>query len=141
MEKNFFKFDNAVDFHFYFMNIVMLIRERYEEEGYDCYCDKYRNCCCFPLVKRCFRQRRPRFCTMCKLQSFCYKENAIDNMSVREFLDRNSEDSQKLNELAKLLWPFFKKIFLQTDGASNFLMTSIAGALDTGTLLRLHHCL
>ena len=32
-------------------------------------------------------------------------------MCVREFLDRNSENSLKLGELETLLWPFFKKIF------------------------------
>ena len=93
------------------MNIVMLIREKYEEGDLYCYCDRYRKCCPYTLVKRYFRQRRPRFCTMCKLQSFCYKKSAVENMSVKEFLDRNSENGQKLNQLAKLIWPFFKKIF------------------------------
>ena len=74
MKKFFFKFDNADEFHFELMNIVMLIRERYEGGDYNCYCDRYQNCCCYPLVKRSFRQRRPRFCTMCKIQSFCYKK-------------------------------------------------------------------
>ena len=35
----------------------------------------------------------------------------MDNMCVLEFLDRHSENKQKLNQLAKLIWPCFKKIF------------------------------
>ena len=110
-EKKFFKFDNVVEFHFALMNIVMLVREKYEEGGCYCFCDSYRECCCFPLIKCFFRQRRPRFCTLCKMQTFFYKKDAIDRMCVLEFLDRHSEDELKINQLAKLIWPFIRKIY------------------------------
>ena len=109
--KKFFKFDNVINFHFTLMNITMLIREKYEQGGYHCYCHTYRKCCCNPLVRPFLKHRRPRLCALCKLQSFCYQKDAIDGMCVLEFLDRNSENSQKLNQLAKLFWPFFRKIF------------------------------
>ena len=33
-------------------------------------------------------------------------------MCVKEFLERNSENKAKLNELAELIWPFLKNIYL-----------------------------
>ena len=45
------------------------------------------------------------------MQAFFYKRDAIDNMSVMEFLDRNRSDKVKLNQLAKLIWPFIRKIY------------------------------
>ena len=38
LEKTFFKIDDVVALHYFLMNIVMLIREKYEDEGYYCYC-------------------------------------------------------------------------------------------------------
>ena len=111
LKKKFFKFEDVVEFHYELMNIVMLVREKHQEGGWFCHCDKYRHCCLWPLVRRCFRQRRPRFCALRKMQTFCYKRNAVDNMSVLEFLDRHSENRQKLNQLVKLMWPFIRKIF------------------------------
>ena len=70
LKKKFFEFDDVEEFHYELMNIVMLVREKHEEGGFYCYCDKYRGCCLFPLIKRCFRQRRLRFCALCKLQTF-----------------------------------------------------------------------
>ena len=52
------------------------------------------------------RQRRPVFCALCKLQRFCCKKDAIGSMCVKEFLERNSENKAKLNELAEVIWPF-----------------------------------
>ena len=91
----------------------MLVTEKYEEGDYYCFCDHecYHECCCFPLIKCFFRQRRTRFCTVCKMQSFLYKKDAIDGMCVLEFLDRHSEHIVKLNKLAKLIWPFIRKIY------------------------------
>ena len=111
LKKNFFKIDDVAEFHFSLRNLVMLSREKHEEGGYYCFCDGYRQCCCFPLIKPCFRQRKPRFCTMCKMQSFFYKRNALDEISVMEFLERNIEDAVKLNQLAKLIWTFIRKIY------------------------------
>ena len=59
----------------------------------------------------CFRNRRKRFCALCKLQILFYKNNAFDNMSAREFLDRNSENMQKLNQFSTTIWPYFKKMY------------------------------
>ena len=111
LKKNFFKIDNVAEFHFSLRNLVMLSIEKHEEGGNDCFCNGYHQCCCFPLIKPCFRQRSPRFCAMCKMQSFFYKRNAIDDISVMEFLERNIEDALKLNQLAKLIWPFIRKIY------------------------------
>ena len=50
------------------------------------------------------------------MQCFLYKKDAIDGMCVLEFLDGHSEDMVKLNKLAKLIWPFIRKIyFLRRD--------------------------
>ena len=50
------------------------------------------------------------------MQTFFYKKDAIDGLCVLEFLDRHSEDKVKLNQLAKLIWPFIRKInFLRRD--------------------------
>ena len=112
LKKKLFSFEDVVRFHFTLMNVVILIREKYEEVGYDCYCNIYRGCCFYyPCLRLLFKKRRSRFCTMCKFQSFCYKKDAIEGMCVLEFLDRNSENDKKLRELAKLIWPFFKKIY------------------------------
>ena len=74
MKKSFFKFDNVNDYHFLLMNIVMLITEKYNEGDYYCYCNRYLNHCCFPLIKCFLRKRRPLLRSMCKLQSFCVKK-------------------------------------------------------------------
>ena len=34
----------------------------------------------------------------------------IDNMSAREFFQRNCDNAVKLKEFAELIWPFFKKL-------------------------------
>ena len=116
LKKNFLKNDDVAEFHFSLRNLVMLSIEKHEEGGCYYFCDSYRDCCCFPLIKCCFRQRRSRFCTMCKMQSFFYKRNAIDGISVMEFLERNIEDAVKPNQLAKLIWPFIWRIyFLQRE--------------------------
>ena len=50
------------------------------------------------------------------MQSFFYKRDAVENMSVMEFLDRNSSDKKKLKQLAELIWLFIRKIyFLRRD--------------------------
>ena len=105
LKKNFLKNDDVAEFHFSLRNLVMLCREKHGEGGFYCFCDSYHDCCC------CFRQRRPRVCTMGKMKSFFYKRNAIDVMSVVEFLERNIEDAAKLNQLAKLIWPFIQRIY------------------------------
>ena len=112
LKKKLFSFEDVVKFHFTLMSIVMLIRGKYEEGGYDCYCNTYRGCCCYyPCLRLLFKKRRQRFCTMCKFQSFCYKKDAIDGMCVLESLDRNSENAKKLRDLVKLIWPLIEKIY------------------------------
>ena len=104
LKKKFFKIEDVVEFDFFtLMNIVMLITEKHEEDSYYCYCNIYHDCCLYPIVRHFFRQRKPRFCALCKLQSFCYKKDAIEGMCVKEFLDRNSENKAKLNKLAELI--------------------------------------
>ena len=62
LKKKLFSFEDVVKFHFTLMNIVTLIREKYEEGGYDCYCNTYRDCCCYyPCLRLLFKERRPRF--------------------------------------------------------------------------------
>ena len=78
-----FSFEDVVKFHVTLINIIMLIREKYEEGGYDCYCNTYRDCCSYyPCLRLLFKKRRPRFCTICKFQSFCYKKDVIEGMCV-----------------------------------------------------------
>ena len=110
LKKKFFKFENVVEFDFTLMNIFMLMKEKYESYSCYCYCDKYKDCCCYPLFKMLFRERL--LCSMCRLQSFYFSKNAVDGMCVNEFLDIYSNNFQKLKQLAEVMWPFFKKVFI-----------------------------
>ena len=110
LKKKLFNFNDVVELHFTLMNIAMLVREKYEEGGYHCFCDSCYNCCCLSFIKCCFK-KRSGYCTLCKIQSFFYKRDAVENMSVMEFLDRNSSDKKKLKQLPELIWPFIRKIY------------------------------
>ena len=129
----FFKFENVVEFHFTLMNIFMLMKEKYESYNYYCYCNKYKNCCCYPLFKMLFRERF--LCSMCRLQSFCFSKNAIDGMYVNEFLDRYSNSSQKHKQLAEVMWQFFKKVFIADRNCLEFFDDNITGLIRTGPTL------
>ena len=109
LKNNLCSFEDVAELHFTLMNIVMLIRKKYEEGGYPCYCDSYRSsCCCYPCLRLFFlKKSRPPFPTICKFQSFCYKKDATEGTCVLEFLDRNSGNAKKLRELAKLIWKIY----------------------------------
>ena len=50
---------------------------------------------------------------MCSFCSKLFEPKLIDNMSAREFLQRNCDDAAKLKEFAELIWRFFlKDVFL-----------------------------
>ena len=51
LKKKFFKIEDVMEFHFTLTNIIMLITEKYEEGGYYCYCDTYRDCCLYPIIR------------------------------------------------------------------------------------------
>ena len=134
LKKKFFKFENVVEFDFTLMNIFMLMKEKYESYSYFCYCDKYKNCCCYPLFKMLFRERL--LCSMCRLQSFYFSKNAIDGMCVNEFLDiyvvkifKNS------NSWLRLCGHFLKKFLLRTESVLNSLTMNITGSIRIGTTL------
>ena len=81
-KKKFLKFDNINDFHYELTNIVYLGREC--DVGWYCYCD-YRFCCFIKKKKY--------------LYSFCsklFERKLIDNMSAREYLQRNYDNEFKL---------------------------------------------
>ena len=75
LKKIFFKFDNVKEFHFELMNIVMLIREKYVEGDHYCYCDRYRKCCLFPLVKRCLTAEDRGFVLCANYRDFVTKKS------------------------------------------------------------------
>ena len=58
LKNNLCSFEDVAELHFTLMNIVMLIRKKYEEGGYPCYCDSYRSsCCCYPCLRLFFKKK------------------------------------------------------------------------------------
>ena len=98
LRNNFLKFDTVKELHHELTNIVYLGRE-YDVSWY-CFCYK-RVCCCF------FKKK----CTLCLFCSILFKHDLSDNMSAREFLQRNVDNEQKLRQFANLIWPYFKQMF------------------------------
>ena len=78
----------------------MLSREKHEEGGYYCFCDGYRQCCCYALIKPCFRQRRRRFYTMCKMQENSLRRECLelfDDEYVWTHRDWNTFETSRLS--------------------------------------------
>ena len=50
-------------------------------------------------------------CYLCSSCSKLFEPKLIDNMSAREFLQRNYNNEVKLRQFAELIWPFSKKMF------------------------------
>ena len=69
--------------------------------------------------------------------TFC-KSDAFDDMSAREFLDRNSENMQKRNQFSATIWPYFFKnvFFFSTATVLISLMTFMFGNIVTGICLK-----
>ena len=86
----------------------MVIREKHSQGEWYCFCDKYRKYgligCLFPS---CIRRY-----ALCRLRHFLYKRKAIDNMYAAEFLQRYSQNSDKLKQFAAAIWQCFKECFL-----------------------------
>ena len=108
LKKDFFNVKNVIEFHFKLTNWLMVIREKHSQGEWYCFCDKYRKYgllgCLFPS---CIRRY-----ALCRLRHFLYKRKAIDNMYAAEFLQRYSQNSDKLKQFAAAIWQCFKECFL-----------------------------
>ena len=108
LKKDFFNVKNVIEFHFKLTNWLMVIREKHSQGEWYCFCDKYRKYgligCLFPS---CIRRY-----ALCRLRHFLYKRKAIDNMYAAEFLQRYSQNSDKLKQSAAAIWQCFKECFL-----------------------------
>ena len=108
LKKDFFNVKNVIEFHFKLTNWLMVIREKHSQGEWYCFCDKYRKYgligCLFPS---CIRRD-----ALCRLRHFLYKRKAIDNMYAAEFLQRYSQNSDKLKQFAAAIWQCFKECFL-----------------------------
>ena len=108
LKKDFFNVKNVIEFHFKLTNWLMVIREKYSQGEWYCFCDKYRKYgligCLFPS---CIRRY-----ALCRLRHFLYKRKAIDNMYAAEFPQRYSQNSDKLKQFAAAIWQCFKECFL-----------------------------
>ena len=45
--------------------------------------------------------------TLCSFYEILFKHDLIDNMSARDFLQRNMDNGKKLEQFLDLIWPFF----------------------------------
>ena len=108
LKKDFFNVKNVIEFHFKLTNWLMVIREKHSQGEWYCFCDKYRKYgllgCLFPS---CIRRY-----ALCRLRHFLYKRKAIINMYAAEFLQRYSQNSDKLKQFAAAIWQCFKECFL-----------------------------
>ena len=108
LKKDFFNVKNVIEFHFKLTNWLMVIREKHSQGQWYWFCDKYRKYgllgCLFPS---CIRRY-----ALCRLRHFLYKRKAIDNMYAAEFLQRYSQNSDKLKQFAAAIWQCFKECFL-----------------------------
>ena len=57
---------------------------------------------------------------MCSFCSKLFERKLIDNMSAREFSQRNCDDAAKLKEFAELIWRFFQKMFFYIRNSLEF---------------------
>ena len=96
--KNFLKFDTVEKLHHELTNIVYLGREC--DQSWYCFCDQR-------MFLFYFKK-----CTLCSFCEILFKHDLIDNMSAREFLQRNMDNGKKLEQFVDLIWPFFKKMSL-----------------------------
>ena len=93
------KFDTVEKLHRELTNIVYLKREG--DQSWYCFCDQ--------RMSFCFIKRKCTLCSFCKI---LFKHDLIDNMSAREFLQRNMDDGKKPKQFFDLIWPFFLKMSL-----------------------------
>ena len=107
LKKNFIKFDNVEKLHFELSNIVNLSANT--DHIFYFYCPE--------LLRCCFIKRK---CTLCSFCSLFFTNNAIEDISIEEFLLRNRKNETELLKLVDLFWPYFTKMKLFKPDALDF---------------------
>ena len=107
LKKNFIKYDNVEKLHFELSNIVNLSANT--DHIFYFYCPE--------LLRCCFIKRK---CTLCLFCSLFFTNNAINNMSIEEFLLQNRKNEKELLKLVDLFWPYFTKMRLLKPYALDF---------------------
>lgn len=109
--KDFLNIKNVMQFHFKLRNWLMLIREKHSQGEQYCFCDKCRKYSLSFLIGFLFPSCIRRY-AFCRLRHFLYKRKVIDNMYAAEFLQRYSQNLNKLKQFAAAIWRCFKECFL-----------------------------
>ena len=83
------------------MNILLLCTN--DSNYFYCYCDK---------------DEQPK-CTLCEFCDY-FPDAKIENMSIKNFLEKNHNQKNQLDKVVNLIKPFFEKIKSEDKGSLQF---------------------
>ena len=101
MDDVFAKYNTARSLHRELMNILLLCT--HESNYYYCYCHK---------------EKQPK-CTLCKFCDY-FPDVKIENMPIKNFLEKNYKQKDQLDKVVNLIKPFFDKLKLEDKGSLDF---------------------